>query len=94
MLTIFNFEDAESLTMQCQEDFKLLIIEPNIINKIQLYLTGRVKKGVQIFGVGPSAMRAYYSLLDYSKLVGKALENKYRVYIKKEGRLFQKFISA
>ncbi len=90
MLTILNYEDAESLVMQGQKDFKLLIKEPNIINKIQLYLTFRIKKGVQIFGVGPFSMRSYYSLLEYSKLVGSALANKYKVYIKKEGNLFQK----
>ncbi len=90
MLTIINYEDAESIVMQAQEDFKLLIIEPNIINKIQLYLTFRIKKGVQIFGVGPFAMRSFYSLLQYGKLVENALKSKYKVYIKKEGNLFQK----
>ncbi|MCF8240133.1 MAG: hypothetical protein K9J16_02010 [Melioribacteraceae bacterium] len=90
MLTIFNYVDAESLVMRGEEDFRLRIVNPNIINKIQLYLTGRVTKGVQIIGVGPFAMRAYYSLAEYSRLVGKALENKYMVYIKKDGKVFQK----
>ncbi len=33
-------------------------------------------------------MRAYYSLLDYSKLVGDAIGNGYRVFIVKEGDIF------
>ena len=90
MLTVTNYGDAESLILQNDKDFRLRIINPNIINKIQLYLTGRVTKGVQIIGVGPFAMRAYYSLLEYSKLVGKALEKNYKVYIKKDGKIFQK----
>lgn len=90
MLTILNYEHAKSLVIEGQEDFKLLIVEPNIINKIQLYLTLRIKKGVQIFGAGPFSMRAYYSLLKYSKIVGIALARNYKVFIKKEGKLFQK----
>ena len=63
---------------------------PNFINRIQLYFTGNASKGVQIIGVGPSAMRAYFSLLDYSKLVGDALSKGYNIFIIKEGRILNK----
>jgi hypothetical protein len=90
MMTILNYEDAESLIVRGNEEFRLNI-NPSVINKFQLYLTaGKITKGVEIVGVGPASMRAYYSLLEYSQLVGLALEKNYRVYIVKDGELFQK----
>ncbi len=35
-------------------------------------------------------MRAYFSLLDYSKLVGDALNKRYYIFIIKEGRILNK----
>jgi hypothetical protein len=87
MLTIINQSEAESLVTKGEEDFRIRIY-PNFINKMQLYLTGKASKGVKIYGAGPMAMRAYYSLLDYSVLVGKALKNKYDIYIIKKGHIF------
>ena len=72
MMTILNYEDTESHIVRGNEEFRLNI-NPSIINKFQLYLTGKVTKGVEIVGVGPVSMRAYYSLLEYSQLVGMAL---------------------
>jgi hypothetical protein len=89
MLTIINYEDAESLIKNGNEEFRLNI-NPGIFSRIQLYLTGKVTKGVQIFGVGPFAMKHYLSLLEYSRLVGKASEKGYKVYIIKDGSLFNK----
>lgn len=88
MLTIINYADAESLASKGDEEFRIEV-EPNIFNKFQLYLTGEISKGVEIIGNGPMAMRAYYSLLDYSQLVGIALRTGYRIYIKKEGKIFK-----
>ena len=89
MLSIIDYNEVESLIAYAKEEFKIKIY-PNFINRIQLYLTGNAAKGVQIIGVGPSAMRAYYSLLDYSELVGDALNNGYRIFIIKEGSIFNK----
>jgi hypothetical protein len=87
MLTITNQSEAESLITMGEEDFRIRVY-PNFINKMQLYLTGNASKGVKIVGAGPMAMRAYYSLLDYSVIVGEALKNKYNIYIIKNGRVF------
>ena len=89
MLILTNHNEATSLIKEAKEEIKITI-HPNIINRIQLYLTGNATKGVQIIGVGPSAMRAYYSLLDYSKIVGDAIGYGYRVFIVKEGGIFNK----
>ncbi len=89
MLILTNQSDAVSLIEEANEEFKIIIF-PNIINRIQLYLTGKATKGIQIIGVGPSAMRAYYSLLDYSKLVGSALSKGYKIFIVKKGSVFNK----
>ena len=89
MLSIIDYNEAESLIAYAKEEFKIKIY-PNFINRIQLYLTGNAAKGVQIIGVGPTAMRAYYSLLDYSKLVGDALSKGYNIFIIKEGRILNK----
>ncbi len=90
MLTIINYADAESLASKGGEEFRIQV-EPNLFNKFQLYLTGKISKGIEIIGNGPMAMRAYYSLLDYSKLVRIALRTGYRIYIKKEGDWFIEF---
>ena len=33
-------------------------IEPNVITKLQLILTGKITKGIEIFGIGPNEIRA------------------------------------
>lgn len=88
MLNISNKYEAENVILKGEQEFSM-VVHPNFINKFSLYLTGRVHKGVEIIGIGPMAMRAYWSLLSYAKIVGLAIENKYRVFIKKDGAIFQ-----
>ena len=87
MLTLLNKYDAENIIMKGDEEVRI-IVHPSFINKFSLYLTGAVKKGIEIIGVGPMAMRAYWSLLKYANLVGQALEKGYHVFIRKDGQLF------
>ena len=87
MLTIRDPGFAESILLEGKEEFRIIVF-PNYINKFQLYLTGRVTKGVQVFGKGPMSMRGYYSLLDYAKLVGYALDNRYDVFLRKDKPYF------
>jgi len=88
MLTIFNQHDAENFLQKGDEDFRL-IVYPNIINKFSFFLTGRATKGQEIFGVGPMAMRSYWSLYKYAGMVGFALEKGFHVFIRKDGEIFQ-----
>jgi len=87
MITLLNKEDAEPIIKDHAEDVRI-IVQPNLINKFSLYLAGVANKGVEIVGVGPMAMRAYYSLWDYARLVGFGLEKGYRVFITKDGKMF------
>lgn len=87
MLTLLNKEEAESIINNCIEDVRI-IVEPNLINKFSLYLAGATNNGVEVVGVGPMAMRAYYSLLEYAQLVGLGLGKGYRVFITKDGKIF------
>lgn len=89
MLTIVNPIDAEILVGKGDEEFRFTV-KPNIFNKFQLFLTGKMTKGVEIIGVGPLSMRAYYSLLDYGNLVGTALAKGYRVFLIKDGKILGK----
>lgn len=61
-----NKNEAKNIILKCKQEFGM-VVHPNFINKFSLYLTGRVQKGVEIIGVGPMAMRAYWSMLDYTK---------------------------
>lgn len=88
MLTILNQKDAENCLEKGENNFRL-IVYPNIINKFSLFLTGRATRGQEIFGVGPMAMRSYWSLYKYAGMVGFALEKGYRVFIRKDGKIFQ-----
>lgn len=87
MITLLNKEDAEAIINEHTGDVRI-IVQPNLINKFSLYLAGAANIGVEIVGVGPMAMRAYYSLLDYARLVGFSLEKGYRVFITKDGKMF------
>ncbi len=89
MLTIQSKYAAENILKIGDEEMRIMV-KPNFIIKFSLYLTGRINKGVELFGVGPMAMRAYWSLWEYAKLVHLALENGYRVFIKKDGDMFKK----
>jgi len=63
-------------------------IEPNIISKLQLYLTGKITKGIELFGVRPLELRALGFLFEYKNEINFAINNHYRVFIKKEGKYF------
>ncbi len=45
-------EDALNLISQDALNFRIQI-EPNIISKVQLYMTGKITKVVEVFGIGP-----------------------------------------
>ncbi len=63
-------------------------IEPNVISKIQLYFTGRVTKGIELFGIRPLELRALGFLFKYKNEINLAINNSYRVFVKKEGKYF------
>lgn len=87
MLTLLHKEELELIINRGIEDVRI-IVQPNLMNKVSLYLAGAAINGVEIIGVGPAAMRAYYSLFDYARLVGLGLEKGYRVFITKDGKMF------
>ena len=88
MLTIQSKYAAENIIKNGDEEISL-IVQPSFILKFSLYLNGKINKGVEIFGVGQMGMRAYWSLWEYANLVSLALENGYRVLIKKDGDMFK-----
>ena len=86
MLTLLHKEDLVQIITEHSEEVRLAI-QPNFINKFSLCLAGATRKGVEIFGSGPMAMRAYYSLFDYARFVGYGLAKGYRVFVIKEGKM-------
>ncbi len=87
MITIESKYAAENIIKNGDEEIRMMV-QPNFINKFSLYLTGKTKNGVEIFGVGPMWVRGYWSLWEYANLVSLALEKGYRVFIKKDGNMF------
>ena len=88
MLTIQSKHAAENTIKIGDEEIRIMV-QPNFINKFSLYLTRKINKGVELFGAGPMAMRTYWSLWEYAKLVSLALEKGYRVFIKKDGDILK-----
>ena len=86
MIKIDEYE-LEKLIRKGEDKFSYEI-EPNIISRIQLYLTGRITKGVELFGIGPNEIRALGLLVEYSRAINYAIKNQYKVYVKKEGNYF------
>ena len=86
MIKIDKYE-VEILIKKGVVDFKYQI-EPNIISKLQLYLTGKIRKGIEIFGIGPNELRALGFLFEYNDVINYAVQNQYRVFVKKEGNYF------
>ncbi len=86
MIKIDKYE-VENLINKGVEEFKYQI-EPNIISKLQLYLTGKITKGVEIFGIGPNELRGLGFLVEYHKSINIAVNNQYRVFVIKEGTYF------
>ena len=81
--------EFESLVRKGEEKFSYRV-EPTFMAKFQLFLTGKITKGVEIFGIGPLELRAFGFLYEYGRQINLALRNNYRVFIKKEGTYFGK----
>ena len=88
MITLFSKYDAENLIMNSEDEFRIMI-HPGFVNKFSLYLTFRINKGVEIFSGHPKAMMAYWSISEYGNVIGLALENGYRAFIRKDGGYFK-----
>ena len=83
-----NIDDALNSMHQGEREFKF-IVEPNMIDKARMLLTGKVHKGVELFGIGPvEIIRALGFLMRYSKEINTAVSLQYRVFLKKEGKYF------
>ena len=82
--------DAFNLISQDAKSFKLQI-EIDSFNKLQLYMTGKITKGVELFGIGPvEHIRGANFLFDYQQIINHAINNQYRVFVIKEGTYFSK----
>ena len=80
--------DAVNLISQNAKIFRIQI-ELDSFNKLQLYMTGRITKGVELFGIGPvEHIRGANFLFDYREIINYAIENDYRVFVIKEGSYF------
>jgi hypothetical protein len=80
--------DAVDLIAQNAKNFRVQI-ELDSFNKLQLYLTGRITKGVELFGIGIiEQIRGANFLFDYQDIINYAISNKYRVFVIKEGTYF------
>ena len=82
-----NPTEFESMINSGEGEFKYRI-EPNIISQLQLYLTGNITEGVEVFGIGPNELRAFGFLIEYGKEINFAIRNNYRVFVSKEGKYF------
>ena len=80
--------DAVNLIAQDAKIFRFQI-ELDSFNKLQLYLTGRITKGVELFGIGIiEQIRGANFLFDYREIINYAISNNYRVFVIKEGTYF------
>lgn len=61
------------------------------LTKVRLFLTGNSEAGVEVFGVGGMEARNFF-LVEYMNLINMAVYNHYRVFVYREGELFQKGI--
>ena len=89
-MIIINREDVEYLLTQGNEDitFKITL---DFLEKLQLYLTGRITKKVELFGIRPIELfRGLAFMVGYSDLINYAVQNNYRVFVFKEGGYFQR----
>ncbi len=64
-------------------------IDPNFVTKFQLLLSGKITKGVEVFGIGPlEIIRGLGFLHEYAQAINYAFHNNYRVFVIKEGAYF------
>jgi len=82
--------DAVNLISQNAKSFRIQI-KLDSFNKFQLYMTGKITKGVELFGIGAvELIRGANFLFDYQEIINLAINNKYRVFVIKEGAYFSK----
>ena len=82
--------DAVNLISQNAKSFRIQI-ELDSFNKFQLYMTGKITKGVELFGIGAvELIRGANFLFDYQEIINLAINNHYRVFVIKEGTYFSK----
>ena len=86
-MIIINREDAQNLIQNGSESFTFPI-EPGLFSKLQLFMTGKVTSGVELFGVGPTEIRAFGFMVEYHDLINNAAQNDYRIFVSKEGKYF------
>ena len=69
---------------QEEREFKFLV-DLNILTKCQLYLSGHVLKGIEIYGIGPQEIKGFGFMIQYHEIINAAVSQEYRVFVKKEG---------
>ena len=80
--------DAFNLISQDAKNFRIQI-ELDYFNKLHLYMSGRITKGVELFGISPfEQIRGANFLFDYREIINYAIQNHYRVFVIKEGSYF------
>lgn len=87
-MIIINRDDALNLINTGDEDF-IFPVKLNFIVQFQLYLSGNVIKGIELFGIGPQEIRGLGFMVEFHDLVNGAIRKHYRVFIVKEGSYFR-----
>ena len=86
-MIIFKRDDVLALISRGEQKFRIPI-EPDIITKVQLLLTGKAIDGVELFGIGPQEIRGLGFMVEFHELINNAVHNKYRVFVYKDGSYF------
>ncbi len=60
-----------------------------LLQKFKLFLTGDSSSGIELFGMWPMEMVRGVYLRSYRDIINYAVSNDYRVFVLKEGRLFE-----
>jgi hypothetical protein len=87
-MVILNRDDALYLIYEGKENFTFPI-DLFFFTKFQLYLSGNIKKGIEIFGIGPHEMRVAGFMVEYHDLINSPINKEYRVFISKNGPYFR-----
>ncbi len=72
-MVIGNRTDALFLINEAEKNFTFPI-ELFFFTKIQLYLSGNIKKGIEIFGIGPQEIRGAGFMVEFHDLINNAIE--------------------
>lgn len=86
-----NEEYALNYIHNKENEFKFRV-ELNSITKFQLYLSGNILNGLEIFGIGPQEIKGLGFMLNYHEVINRAISKNYRVFVKKDGKYFEKGI--